>query len=97
MGRSMSIEVEDFPCHDLTHPPEHRAPFCTQQANPENRIEAPPGKDDLYFCDACFGVGNNILNRILEQASANGVSLEEVLDTIQGVADEGDDKPRDKN
>ncbi len=90
------IEVEAFPCHDMTHPPEHRAPFCTHKANVVNRIEAPPGEEDMYFCDPCFGAGHAILDQMLAHADAGNVSIDEVLELIEdAIEDKG--KPEDKN
>lgn len=88
------IEVEDFPCHDMTHPPESRAPFCTQRANPANRIRCPEEGDDMYFCDACFGAGNEILDKIMAHIEAGNADAEEVLERLQSYAPDTD---RDKN
>jgi len=83
------IEVEDFPCHDMTHPPESRAPFCTQRANPVNKIGP-----DMYFCDACFNAGNEILDKVLAHIEAGRADAEEVLERIRSYAPDTD---RDKN
>jgi hypothetical protein len=72
----------------MTHPPEDRAPFCTQRANPDNRIEGAPGLcDDMYFCDACFAKGNEILSKVLDYIErGDGMSEEEVLELFRAEA-----------
>ena len=91
----MSIEVEDFPCNDMTHPPEDRAPFCTQRANPANLVKGGPDiGPDMYFCDACFKAGNEFLDRILGYIENGSVDADEVLERIKSY---GSDVDRDKN
>ena len=67
-------------CHDMTHPLRDRAPHCTQVASPVNIIEAPPGEDDLYFCDACFKVGNDILKQLVGLAQDSDATIGDIMD-----------------
>ena len=91
----MSIDIEEFPCHDMTHPPEDRAPFCTQSANKANRVEGGPGLGpDMYFCDACFEAGSRILDQIMGHIERGEADPKEVLAAIKAATG---DKPRDKN
>lgn len=91
----MSIEIEEFPCHDMTHPVKDRAPLCTQRANEANKVEGGPGLGpDMYFCDACFKMGTEILNKILGHIENDGADPEEVLAAVRAL---GTDEPGDKN
>jgi hypothetical protein len=91
----MSIEVEDFPCHDMMHPPEDRAPFCTQRANKANIVKGGPDiGPDMYFCDACFKVGSEMLDKVLAYIEKGNIDAEDMLEKIKSY---GSDVDRDKN
>jgi hypothetical protein len=84
-------------CYDLTHPEEHRAPFCTKVANKNNLVEGDEQNEDLYFCDACFGAGHEILAMILQGIESGKTTYEEVNEAMKEAAADRPEIKKGKN
>lgn len=73
-------------CYDLTHPEEDRAPFCTKVANKRNLIEGIEGVgDDMYFCDACFSAGHEILDLIQLGIDSGRITEKQMVEAFADV------------
>lgn len=72
------------PCHDMSHSPGERAPHCTKVANTKNIIECDPDLgEDMYFCDDCFKVGNDLLKKAIGLSESSDISLGEMMDMLE--------------
>ena len=73
-------------CHDMSHPLQDRAPHCTTYASPVNVIEGDPNLGpDMYFCDACFKVGNDMLKQLVGLAQDSDVTIGEIMDILSAM------------